>query len=134
MFTMADKKIEVEDLSKNDMDRFFATHTPTRAGGRSGKGRALLDDFASSRKAMRVLHFNGNENEVKKERDNTAIAVKNAMTEEESGKLWVRKIRGQNDVLVLIDLTQATDQVKSDYADEQKRIKARMAGRAKKSS
>ena len=81
---------------------------------------------------MRVLHFQGAPEEVKKERDNTAIALKNAMTDGEAKKLWIRKIRGQNDVLVVINLDQATDQVKQDYKDEQARIKARMAGRAKK--
>lgn len=116
--------------SASEVEEVFNRIQPVRAG-RSSKGAQVLKQFLDSNKAMAGINFDGTPEQAKKERDNLAISIRNAMEEDQRETIWVRKVRGQTDVLFLIDLAKAPKSVREDWEADKRATAARLAGRKK---
>lgn len=125
-----DLKMDFFD-SAAEVEEVFKKVQPARAG-RDSKGAQVLQQFLESNKAMAGINFDGPPEQAKKERDNLAISIRNALEDDQKDQIWVRKVRGQTDVLFLIDLKKAPKSVKDDWEADRKATAARLAGRGKK--
>lgn len=87
--------------------------------GRTSQSDKILTDFLNSGNPMVTLRFHGSRDQMKQDRDNTANKLKAALKKQGlKDRIWVKKVEGMVEILILIDLDRVDESVRVMHKQE----------------